>query len=145
MRRLFLRIALNGGLAAAVLGLIGLLYAELAGLAFAAGRAPERFGPVEVGVPPPPPPDDITPTLRTRVPLAMAGGGFLFVAACEGLLYWWRGHPAEKKTKAPRPTAVDPERQIAELLARVEADKGQGTGVGSQGSGVSDQRAQSPP
>src|SRR5687767_219600 len=104
------RILLNGAFTAAILALVGVLFAELAGMwvvGSARPGAPNLNPPLEA-------------SLRYRVPLTMAGAGFLFVALSELLLWAVRG---EKKplTKSAEVQPDEAEKLLNELLAQAEA------------------------
>ncbi len=101
------RILLHGGLTAGVLALVGVLFAELAGL-WLTGNATRSTSPN----------DPVAESLRVRVPLTMAFWGFVFVLVCE--LVIWRvrgGRPALNTTPPPD----DTEKLLNELLAQAEA------------------------
>lgn len=126
------RILLNGGFAAGILALVGVLFAQLAGM-WVAGSA--RPGAPDLNPP-------LEESLRYRVPLTMAGAGFLFVAVSELLLWYVRGEkkPLTKKTAEVQPDEA--EKLLNELLAQAEAkmaaeaetqraeSQGQGTATG---------------
>src|SRR4051794_29276484 len=106
MHPLLKRILLHGGLTAALLAVIGFMFAELAGmwLSTAADRpAPPGAAPPEA--------------LRLRVPLMMAFWGFVFVAGCEAVLSRFRRPPAP----APERQPDEAEKLLNELLAQAEA------------------------
>src|SRR5438132_10781630 len=104
MRPVLKRIAVNGLLTAAVLGLLGLLLAEMAGI-WLAGHQPARSEPVENPVAAA---DPVADALRYRLPLALAGLGFGFIVVCELVLYAVRGNPpAAKKPAAPQPDPAE--------------------------------------
>ena len=104
------RILLNGGFAAGILALVGVLFAQLAGM-WVVGSA--RPGAPDLN----PPLED---SLRYRVPLTMAAAGFLFVALSELVLWAVRG---EKKplTKPAERQPDEAEKLLNELLAQAEA------------------------
>ncbi|MBP3960282.1 hypothetical protein J8F10_34070 [Gemmata sp. G18] len=104
------RILLHGGLTAAVLALIGVLFAELAGL-WLTGSATRSSTDAD---------EQVGSSLRSRVPLTMALWGFGFVAVCELVAWRVRGTrpPATKSTEAP---SDDAEKLLNELLAQAEA------------------------
>ncbi len=105
------RILISGGLTAGILGLVGLLFAELASV-WTAGNTGK---PGSADLNPTLPPD-----LKYRVPLTMAGGGFLFVAVCELLGFWFR-KPKPASTPAKPGAPDDAEKLLNELLAQAEA------------------------
>ena len=110
MQRVLKRIAVHGLLTAAVLAAIGLGFAELATLWLAASSSPSTSVV---------PDEAVTGSLRYRVPLTLAAGGFLFVALGELLL---------RRRRAAKPAARKPEPDPAELLleqllAELEAKK----------------------
>lgn len=105
------RVLVHGAFTAGVLALIGVLFAELAGI-WAAGNA-GRANASDLNPP-------LDPALQYRIPLTLAGAGFLFVAACE-LVGWYvrGGKPAAVKPAEPQPD--DAEKLLNELLAQAEA------------------------
>lgn len=145
MRQVLRRIAVNGGLAALTLGVVGLLFAELAGMWLAAESTGPRPG---MGAPPAATSNDPLQTMLThRIPLAMALWGFVFVAACELTIHFWRGK--RPGTQALTATEPDPAEVLLEELMR-QADEAMagrgpgaspGSGVGKQESGVGGQES----
>ena len=105
------RILVHGGFTAGVLVLVGLLFAELAGI-WTAGNA-VRPGAADLNPP-------LTTSLRYRVPLTMAGAGFLFVAVCELIAWRIRGNKKPDAKPAER-QPDDAERLLNELLAQAES------------------------
>ena len=103
------RILLHGGLTAGLLGVVGLLFAEMAGMWVGAREA---TAPASADLNPP-----VGPAIRYRVPLMMAFWGFVFVAAGELVLSRFR-KPAPAK---PAPPPDDTEKLLNELLAQAEA------------------------
>jgi hypothetical protein len=103
------RILINGGLTAAVLGGVGLLFAQLAA-GWASSNVKPSPGEEAASVP---------ESIRVNVPLMMAFWGFVFVAAAELVLWRLRGHkpPAPPAEKQPDET----EKLLNELLERAEA------------------------
>ena len=104
------RIIIHGGLTAGVLTLIGLMFAEMAGI-WTAGNIGK---PNSDDLNPP-----ITDSLRYRVPLTLAGAGFLFVAVGELI-----GSRLRQKKLAAQPAPPQPddaEKLLNELLAQAEA------------------------
>ena len=104
------RILLNGGFAAGILTLVGVLFAELAGM-WVVGSA--RSGAPDLNPP-------LNEALRYRVPLTMATAGFLFVAVSELVLFAVRGEKKPLAKTAERP-ADEAEKLLNELLAQAEA------------------------
>ena len=119
MNRLLKRIAIHGSLAAVILGLLGLLYAEMAGTWILSVSKPAFHS---SNATPSDPMRDIDPndTIHRRVPLSMAFWGFTFVALGELLMYLRRGHPKSVQETKPVPEA-DAEKLLEELLQQVEA------------------------
>lgn len=124
------RVLLHGGLTAAVLALIGVAFAELAGI-WLAGNT-NRSGAAAN--------EPVNAALRYRVPLMMALWGFLFVLVGELVIWRVRGN------KPPAPTAPPPddaEKLLNELLAQAEAAEAKRqSGVGSQESEDRSQKAE---
>jgi hypothetical protein len=115
MNPLLKRILANGTLTAAMLAVVGLGYAELAGL-FLAAKTPMRAT-VEA-----PATDDADPaaaSLHSRVPLMMALWGFLFVAVGEVVLDRIR----RKKPPAPPPLPDPATVLLEEIMAKVESER----------------------
>lgn len=108
MRRLLIRIAINGGLTALILAGIGLLYAELAGAWLTSARARNSESDIQ-----------LTETLRWRVPLTMAAWGFVFAAVGEIIRSLRRG--PEKATEPASPDQA--EILLEEILSKLEAAK----------------------
>ena len=102
------RILLHGGLTAGLLALVGLLFAEMAGVWMGTGAG----SPAPTDLNPP-----VGPAIRYRVPLMMAFWGFAFVAVSELVLSRFR-KPAPAKPPAP---PDDTEKLLNELLAQAEA------------------------
>lgn len=98
------RIVAHGLMAAAALAVIGVMYAQLAGMWVGAHAAARTS---------PPDGDAVTAALTWRLPLLMAAAGFLFVLAGEGLLALWRP-PAPPH--APKPT---PDQEAEALLQKL--------------------------
>jgi hypothetical protein len=104
------RIAIHGGMTALVLGIVGLMFAEMASMWIAASR-PSRAVAKES------PPD--TSAMRLRLPLIMAISGFVFVAASEMALHHLR---KRRPQVAPTPPPIDQTEQLLnELIAKEEA------------------------
>jgi hypothetical protein len=117
MHPLLKRIAVNGLLSAVMLGVLGLVFSELAGMWLATATAGRS-------VPAQAPDAGVTDSLRYRLPLTMAVWGLVFVAATEGLLYLWRGNPAGTTAKAAAIAEPDPaEKLLEELLQQAEASQ----------------------
>ncbi|HEY1186339.1 MAG TPA: hypothetical protein VGE74_01720 [Gemmata sp.] len=105
------RILLHGGLTALVLALIGMLFAELANI-WLVGNAPRSAAGEAT--------DPVGATLRTRVPVVLAGWGFVFVMVGEIVIWRVRG----ARPTAPKPADLSPddaEKLLNELLAQAEA------------------------
>jgi hypothetical protein len=104
------RVLVHGAFTAGALALVGVLFAELASI-WAAGSA-GRPGSADLNPP-------LDPSLRYRIPLTMAGAGFLFVAVCELAAWYVRGNKPPAKPTDPPPD--DAEKLLNELLAQAEA------------------------
>jgi hypothetical protein len=111
MRPVLRRIAIHGGITAIILGIIGLMMAELASIWIVVaipGKAAAKGNPVDLS------------QLRQRLPLFMGVAGFLFVAVGELVLYRVRKNRIPQTP--PTPTQVDQtEKLLQELLAKEEA------------------------
>src|SRR5580698_8189795 len=108
MRPVMRRIAIHGGLTAIVLGIIGLMLAELASMWMVVAI------PVKPGAKVNPP--DLS-VLRQRLPLFMGFAGFIIVAVGELVLYRLRKN--RLPTPAPTPKQADQtEKLLQELLAK---------------------------
>lgn len=127
------RIVVNGLTTAAVLGVVGLLLAEVAGM-WLAGQAPTRANPVEPGSGSASA-DPLADALRFRVPLSMAGWGVAFVVVAELVRYWWRGAPKPAAEKVPGDPQPDPAQVLLEQLL-AEADAAQAARAAQEDSGV---------
>ncbi len=103
------RILLHGGLTAGLLALVGLLFAEMAGMWMGTGAG----SPAPTDLNPP-----VGPAIRYRVPLMMAFWGFAFVAVCELVLSRFRKRAPVKPAEPP---PDDAETLLNELLAQAEA------------------------
>jgi hypothetical protein len=114
MNPLLKRILLHGGMTAALLAGLGLLFAELAGMWMSGSTS--RSGSVEQS-------QATSEALRYRVPLMMAFWGFVFVVGCELVLSRFR-KPIPKPQKQPD----DAEKLLNELLAQAEAKMAQEAG-----------------
>jgi hypothetical protein len=122
------RILVNGGLTAAILAVIGFVFAELAAMWLASG---EGVRPGSAGVVEP-----VEGTLRTRVPLTLAFWGFVFVAVGELILHRVRrNRPAAQPTE---PQQDDAEKLLNELLAQAEAKAAAEAAARGQETGGSD-------
>ena len=109
------RILLHGGFTAGVLALVGLLFAELVGMWSATQAVKSNSADLN------PPLSD---ALRYRIPLTLAGAGFLFVAV--GELIRWRVRGDKKPAIEPtEPQPDDAERLLNELLAQAESKMAQ--------------------
>jgi hypothetical protein len=116
MDSLLKRILVNGLVTAAVLAVVGVGYAELAGL-FLASKTPTRAS-LEAPIPEP---DSLAESLESRVPMMMALWGFAFVATGEVVM-----HLIRKRRKAAPPVEVQPdpaEVLLEQILAKVEAER----------------------
>ena len=112
MHPILKRIALNGGLTAALLAVLGLVFAEMAGM-WLAGEAARPGTSGEL--------PSVNASLRERVPLMMAVWGFAFVAVSE--LVMWRVRGLRKQAKSGR-TAAGRNREAAQ---RTPARAGSGS------------------
>lgn len=148
MRPLLRRIAIHGALTAALLGVLGLVFAEVASVWLGSSGPPRPGG----GPSPPASASDgaVISSVRSRVPLFMAAWGFGFVAAGEVLLHLWRSRKPAPPPSPPQPDEV--EKLLDELLAQAEAASRQGPGAGGQetgdgkaGSGSRSREAESAP
>lgn len=99
------RILLHGGLTAGVLALVGVMFAELAGIWLTGNATPTTS-------------EQVGASLRYRVPLMMAFWGFVFVLVCELVVWKVRG---SKPVKPAAPPPDDTEKLLNELLAQAEA------------------------
>ena len=134
------RILLHGGLTAFLLAVVGAMLAELASV-WLIGNAPRGANPnagndAQIGA-----------ELRTRVPLMLAGWGFLFVLIGELVIWRVRGH--RPPPKPPENPQDDAEKLLNELLAQAEAkmaaeagDRGRGAEGIAQRSEDKDQAAE---
>ncbi len=112
MSPLLRRIAIHGGLTAIVLGVVGLMLAEMASIWTAAALA---TGPRGATID-----QSSMNVLRWRVPLTMAAMGFVFVALGEVLLAaFGKGRKVVLLPAPPPPDST--ERLLEELLAQAEA------------------------
>jgi hypothetical protein len=110
MRPVVKRILVQGGLTAGILAAVGLALAEMASI-WAAGNA-GKPGSADLN---PPPPE----SLRYRIPLTLAVGGFVFVAVGEWIASRVRARKEAAKAAEPRPDEA--EKLLNELLAQAEA------------------------
>jgi hypothetical protein len=113
MTQLLKKIARNGLIAAAILAVVGFGFAEIASLwmTWQSGRGAAGEAAT-------------AQSLRYRLPVAMAGWGFVFVALTESLLHLWRGRrpkPADEPApaQAQAPAAV----LIEQILRQAEAER----------------------
>lgn len=118
MREVCRRIAIHGGLAALVLGIIGFMLAELASiwLAGSPGVRTTTGAPVEGADAD----GSVADSLRARMPLVLAVWGFAFVAVGEVLLHLWR---SRRKPVAPPAKPDEAEKLLEEILSQVESQK----------------------
>lgn len=112
MQPLARRIVIQGTLTAAVLALIGVALAELAGI-WAVGNAGK---PNSADLNPP-----LDPSLHYRIPITLALGGFVFVAVGEWIAARIRARKEAAKVAAPVVQPDDAEKLLNELLAQAEA------------------------
>jgi len=127
MRPVFKRIALNGILTALILGVIGFLFGELAGLWLtgAANRTQQESD------------ASLRDAIRYRIPLLMALWGFVFIAVAEVVLFLWRGEPQARPANGAR--AAKPDEAgllLEELLKQAEAKAALEPGTGGRGQGT---------
>ncbi len=107
------RILLHGGLTAGALALIGMMFAELAGLWLTGSATRSSADPDE----------EINTSLRSRVPLTMALWGFGFVAVSELVIWRVRGNrPATSQQTGPQTeqSQDEAEKLLNELLTQAE-------------------------
>jgi hypothetical protein len=102
------RILINGGLTAVVLGGLGFLFSQFAGMWATSEVKPGGENPNAI----------LTESIRVKVPLMMAFWGFVFVVVAELLKWRLRGKPAVAKVTEPQP---DAEKLLNELLAQAES------------------------
>jgi hypothetical protein len=119
MRPVLKRILVHGALTAGVLALIGMMFAELAGLWVLANTNRTGAGGPNGRLP---------PELRYRVPATLGVAGFLFVAAGELVMYRLRRNAPAAKAAPP---ADEVEKLLNDLLAKAEAKMAQEQGAGS--------------
>jgi hypothetical protein len=115
------RILANGLLTAGVLAIIGFGYAELAGV-YLMTRTPSR-GTFDGPVPAARAEDPVASQLRYRVPAMMALWGFVFIAAGEGVLHFWRRHRAAVVALSTERKPDPAELLLEQIMAQVEAAK----------------------
>jgi hypothetical protein len=123
------RILIQGGLTAALLALVGVMLAELASI-WVIGNAGGKPNSPDLN-------PNVTERLRYRVPLTLAGLGFLFVAVGELVLQRFRKTPPPAKSGEPPPDEA--ETLLNELLAQAEAKMAaekQDTQIAEEGSTV---------
>jgi len=113
MRPVLRRIAIHGGLTAIVLGIAGLMFAELASIWMAVSLATKTNNSAQTA-----PPDPAV--LRSRLPLTMAAFGFAFVAVGELLLHLLRRNRTVRIVPSP-PIPDSTEKLLEELLSQAEA------------------------
>jgi hypothetical protein len=142
MRPVLRRIAIHGGLTALILGVIGLMFAELGAIWLSSAPGSRSAEAADA--------EDVAAGLRGKVPLLMAAWGFGFVALGEVVVHHYRKRRAAASPAIPavaQPQPDDAEKLLLELLAQAESQRaaagGQEPGVGSQESG--DQEGHSPP
>jgi hypothetical protein len=105
------RILVHGAFTAGILALVGVLFAEMVGIWSASNAG--RPGSADLNPP-------LDPSLQYRIPLTLAGAGFLFVAVCELVAWCVRGNKAAI-AKPAQPQPDDAEKLLNELLAQAEA------------------------
>jgi hypothetical protein len=139
MRPVLRRIAIHGGLTALVLGLFGLMFAELGAIWLSSAPAARSAEAAEAAD------AEVAARLRGRVPLLMAAWGFGFVAVAEVVVHYFRKRRAAAMPAVAQPQPDDAEKLLLELLAKAEAEAAarQESGVGSQESG--NREGHSPP
>ena len=104
MRRYLLKILRNGLPTAAVLAVLGYLFAQFAGMWYVS-ESGGRNSPLGAS--------ELAGTLEWRLPLTMAAWGFALVALFEGVLALWA------KPTAPSPQAVAPPDETEQLLLQL--------------------------
>jgi hypothetical protein len=117
MRDLFRNIALRAGLTALLLGIVGVVLAEMAATSLTTpvsarpGTAQMTAESVRMG--------ESTDEIRARIPLAMAIWGFVIMTVYEVLRHLLR----RRKTAAPPPPSQpdESEKLLEELLAQAES------------------------
>lgn len=145
MRPVLRRIAVHGSLTAVVLGVVGLVFAELGSVWLSAspGTRQATGGAVDA----PDADGTLREQLRRRVPVFMAVWGFVFVAAGEGLRHVLVGRKPAVPPPAPQPD--DAEKLLLELLAQAESKQaeagGGGQGTGDRGQETGDRKQETPP
>jgi len=142
MNPLAKRILIHGLLTAGILALVGMMFAEIAGMWMTANTGGVRPGSEDLNPP-------VEEKLRYRIPLTMAIGGFLFIAVAEIIAERIRRRRPPAQPTQPQPDET--ERLLNELLAQAEAKaaaeaaaKSAETGVSNQESGVSSQQSETP-
>jgi hypothetical protein len=121
------RILINGGLTAALLALMGLLFARMATIW--AGGTPTRPGAVETGT--------VHDSIHANVPLMMAFWGFVFVAVGE-LIRWRLGGKKPVPVKTAESHSDEAEKLLNELLAQAESKMAAEQGAGDRGQRAED-------
>jgi hypothetical protein len=124
MRPLLRRIAIHGALTAALLGVVGVVFAEVASIWLASSGTPRASGGPTVL--PDNSNDAVVASLRSRVPLFMAVWGFGFVAVGELALHLWRSRKPAAPPCPPQPDEA--EKLLEELLAQAEARRAEDGG-----------------
>ncbi len=117
MHPLLKRILVNGFLTAAVLAVVGYMFAELAGLWLSTSTpSRESLEPAVAAAN-----DPLSETLQYRVPVTMALWGLVFVAVGETILHLWRSR--RKPQPLPEPKLDTATILLEEILAKVEAER----------------------
>lgn len=109
------RTLIHATMAAVVLAVVGMMYAELATI-WAGGQSVSRDGQPITTEPP-----DVAGKLRWRLPVAMGLAGFAFVTVGETLRSAW-GPPAAAKPAVNRDFDREAEAKIQQLLKEAEAN-----------------------
>jgi hypothetical protein len=107
------RTLVHAALAAGALALVGVMFAELAGM-WVIGQSVPRDGP-PVSTPPP----DVSATLKWRLPVAMAVAGFALVVFGEWFLSLWK-RPAAPAETPKRDFDKEAEAKIQQMLKAAE-------------------------
>ena len=120
MHPILKRILINGLLTAGMLALIGVGYAELAGI-WLVSKTPSR-GAFEAPIAAGPAEEPLAASLKYRIPAMMALWGFLFVAAGEGVLHLWKRRRPAPVPSPPADLPPDPAEVLLEqIMAKVDA------------------------
>jgi hypothetical protein len=108
------KIARNGLVAATILALVGFGFAEIASLWMTSQSGRSAVGEAATAE-----------SLRYRLPVAMAGWGFVFVALTEALLHLWRARRRTKPADKPDPQGGQAPAAvlIEQILREAEAER----------------------